>query len=103
VGNFINFFNLLDDKMKKLALILMLTAGAAQAQNVTYTNQYGAPVGTAQTTGNLTTYSNQYGQVVGFAHGAVPLNTPPPMMLMPAPPLMPTAPTMPIMPIQLVR
>ena len=90
--------------MKKLALILMFTSGAVSAQTVTYTNQYGMPVGTAQTNGSLTTYSNQYGQVVGYGQGTPPA-TPPAYVApsMPAPQVMPVAPIMPVMPILLGR
>jgi hypothetical protein len=90
--------------MKKLALILMFTSGAAAAQTVTYTNQYGMPIGTAQTNGNLTTYSNQYGQVVGYSQGTAPA-MPPAFVApaMPAPQPMPVAPIMPLMPTLLGR
>lgn len=93
--------------MKKLALILMFTSGAVVAQTVTYTNQYGMPIGTAQTNGNMTTYSNQYGQVIGYAQGA-PAPTIPTYVMPTAPvpqamPTMPVAPIMPVMPVLLGR
>jgi len=86
--------------MKKLGLILICTSGIATAQTVTYTNQYGMPVGTAQTNGNMTTYSNQYGQVVGYSQGTPPA-APPAFVApsMPAPQAMPTLPVAPIMPV----
>ena len=37
-----------------------------------YNNQYGAPVGTATTTGNTTFYNNQYGASVGTATNTTP-------------------------------
>ena len=86
--------------MKKLALILICTSGIATAQTVTYSNQYGMPIGTAQTNGNTTTYSNQYGQVTGYAQ-----STPPNMGMtllavpVPAPQAMPTVPVAPVMPV----
>jgi len=90
--------------MKKLGLILICTSGIATAQTVTYTNQYGMPVGTAQTNGNMTTYSNQYGQVTGYSQA-----TPPSMGMnllavpMPTPQPLPVVPVMPVMPVLIGR
>ena len=88
--------------MKKLALILICTSGIATAQTVTYTNQYGMPVGTAQTNGSLTTYSNQYGQVTGYAQAPQPalgMN----LLAVPTPQPLPIAPIIPVMPILIGR
>jgi hypothetical protein len=46
----------------------LLGSDRAKAQNTTfYTNQYGAPIGSATTSGNTTFYTNQYGAPVGTA------------------------------------
>jgi hypothetical protein len=102
VGRYFTFYSLLDDKMKKLALILMFTSGAVAAQTVTYTNQYGMPVGTAQTNGSLTTYSNQYGQVTGYAQAPQP-TLGMTLLAVPTPQPLPVAPIMPVMPILMGR
>lgn len=46
----------------------LLGSDKAKAQNTTFfNNQYGAPIGSATTTGNTTFYNNQYGAPVGTA------------------------------------
>lgn len=69
-----------------LTFALLAISFGASAQTTTYSNQYGMPIGSSQTSGNTTTYSNQYGMPIGSAYTppAPPVYTPPPQYAVPA-------------------
>ena len=53
--------------MKAISLIMLALITPVQAQQVTYSNQYGQVVGYLSSKDGVATYSNSYGQVVGYA------------------------------------
>lgn len=56
--------------MNRISLIIFATLSLntlANAQTTYYNNQYGQPMGTATTMGNVTFYTDQYGQPMGTA------------------------------------
>lgn len=54
--------------MKKIIFALMFVCTGAQAQQVTYTDQYGRVAGWANTYGNQTVLQDRNGRVVGYAN-----------------------------------
>ena len=91
-------------RLMLLCFALLSLPLCSAAQNVTqYSNQYGQPVGSANTVGNTTYYSNQFGQPVGTAVTpqslpAAPMPAAPPMPTMPSMPPMPLMPGLPALP-----
>lgn len=78
-----------------MKLLILLFPCLVSAQVTTYSNQYGQPIGSSVTTGNMTVYSNQYGQPVATA---IQPPAPPPQPYAPPPPPPPVSVYTPVQP-----